>query len=325
MYVCDCWRHARGKLEARAADAFCDAGQGLSSRVPTRLAVMVVNGAREQCSIASNGSGRLQHQSEIEFAALSDVGLQRQRNEDFSAYWEPDGANELRRKGILAIVADGMGGYEGGQEASQIAVETLRETFVNARGTPHALLVSGMKAAHERIREYARYNPRLFGMGTTCTAACVVRGHLYFAHLGDSRLYLVHEGKISRLTRDHSYVGRLIESGLIDPTDAETHPQRHILTAALGVGDDPIPDTPLEPLPLQNGDLLLLCTDGLWGLVKDEELRETVMRHAPESACRQLVELAKNRGAPDNITLQLLRFMGNGAGSTTTPLGTSGD
>jgi serine/threonine protein phosphatase PrpC len=260
----------------------------------------------------------LHNQSEIEFATLTDVGCQRERNEDSSAYWQPDGSAELERKGTLAIIADGMGGYEGGQEASHIAVQTVCDTFANTAGTPQGLLVSGMKAAHERIREYARQHPKLFGMGTTCTAACVTRAYLYFAHIGDSRLYLVRAGKVSRLTRDHSYVGRLIESGLITASDAEAHPQRHILTAALGVGEDPNPDTPLQPLPLQNGDTLLLCTDGLWGLVNDEELQRTVSRHTPGDACRELVGLARQRGGPDNITLQLLRFRGNGAANRTT-------
>lgn len=260
----------------------------------------------------------LHKQLEIEFATLSDVGCQRERNEDSSAYWQPEAPHDLAHKGRLAIVADGMGGYEGGQEASQIAVQTIREIFASQAGTPQGLLVSGMKAAHERIREHARQNPRLFGMGTTCTAVALARGYLHFAHVGDSRLYLVRQGKISRLTRDHSYVGRLIESGLITVTDAEAHPQRHILTAALGVGDDPAPDTPLQPLPLAHGDILLLCTDGLWGLVNDDELRKSATSYAPESACRELVALAKKRGAPDNVTVQVLRFAGDGAATGTT-------
>ena len=255
--------------------------------------------------------------SEIEFATLTDVGCQRERNEDSSAFWQPDSVADQERKGRLAIIADGMGGYEGGQEASQLAVQTVCDTFARDVGTPQALLVSGMKTAHERIREYARQHPKMFGMGTTCTAVCIARAHLYFAHIGDSRLYLVRGGNISRLTRDHSYVGRLIESGLINANDAEAHPQRHILTAALGVGEDPVPDTPLHPLPLQNKDILLLCTDGLWGLVKDEELQKTISRHDPDDACRKLVSLAKERGAPDNVTLQLLRFTGNGASAST--------
>jgi protein phosphatase len=259
---------------------------------------------------------------EIEFATLTDVGCQRARNEDSSAYWHPNNHGEIERKGRLAVVADGMGGYEGGQEASQIAVQTVCETFANDVGAPQALLLAGMRAAHERIREYARKNPKFFGMGTTCTAACISHAHLYFAHIGDSRLYLLRDGTISRLTRDHSYVGRLIESGLISASDAEVHPQRHILTAALGVGEDPRPDTPLEPLPLQNGDGLLLCTDGLWGVVRDHEIQAAAASDSLESACRELVHLARSRGAPDNITLQLLRFTG-GRSSTTTVSGAS--
>ena len=260
----------------------------------------------------------LHHPSEIEFATLTDVGCQRERNEDSSAYWQPDNSDDLDHKGRLAIVADGMGGYQGGQEASQIAVQTIRVTFADQVGTPQGLLVSGMKLAHERIREHARQHPKLFGMGTTCTAAAVARGYLHFAHVGDSRLYLVRAGKISQLTRDHSYVARLMESGLITPADAEAHPQRHILTAALGVGDDPVADTPLQPLPLAHRDVLLLCTDGLWGLVKDEELHKVATNQAPESACRELVALAKQRGAPDNITVQVLRYTGEGAATGTT-------
>lgn len=260
----------------------------------------------------------MQKQSEIEFATLSDVGCQRERNEDSSGYWQAEGSADPDRKGTLAIIADGMGGYDGGQEASNIAVQTVCDIFAHETGTPQALLVNGMKTAHERIREYARQHPKLFGMGTTCTAVCIARSYLYFAHIGDSRLYLVRGSKISRLTRDHSYVGRLIESGLISPSDAEAHPQRHILTAALGVGDDPSPDTPLQPLPLQNRDTLLLCTDGLWGLVNDEELRTSVTSQTPGQACRELIDLAKQRGAPDNITLQLLRYTGAGAATGTT-------
>jgi len=232
----------------------------------------------------------LHHQSEIEFAALTDVGCQRERNEDSSAYWQPESCDDLAHKGRLAVVADGMGGYEGGQEASQIAVQTVRETFANRAGTPQGLLVNGMRAAHERIREHARQHPKLFGMGTTCTAVAVARGYLYFAHVGDSRLYLVRAGRISRLTRDHSYVARLIESGLITASDAEAHPQRHIL----------------------------LCTDGLWGLVNDEELHKSAATQPPENACRELVALAKHRGAPDNITVQVLRYTGDGASTGTT-------
>ncbi|HET7206110.1 MAG TPA: PP2C family serine/threonine-protein phosphatase [Terriglobales bacterium] len=255
----------------------------------------------------------MQNLSELQFANLSDIGCQRERNEDASGYWQPGSRDELSRKGVLAVIADGMGGYQGGQEASSLAVKTVCQAYAESSNDPQSALVSALKSAHEHIRDHARRNPALFGMGTTCTAACVQDAHLIFAHVGDSRLYLSRNGSISRLTRDHSYVARLIESGLIGAEDAENHPQRHVLTAALGVGEDLVPDCPPKPMPLNTGDVLLLCTDGLWGLVEDKELHMTVRNTAPDHACRELVALAKQRGAPDNVTVQILRFVGHSA------------
>ena len=130
---------------------------------------------------------------------------------------------------------------------------------------------------------------------------------MYFAHVGDSRLYLVRDARILRLTRDHSYVGRLVESGIVRAEDAEKHPQRHILTAALGAGREVAVDSAEQALDLLEGDDLLLCTDGLWGVVTEDELETTVSEHTPAESCTALVKLARQRGGPDNITLQVLR------------------
>jgi serine/threonine protein phosphatase PrpC len=154
--------------------------------------------------------------------------------------------------------------------------------------------------------KYAAAHPGLRGMGTTCTAVAVVGKNLYFAHVGDSRLYRVRDGEISRLTRDHSYVGRLVESGAISAEEAETHVQRHILTAALGAGEEVYPDVPEQPLTVEENDVLLLCTDGLWGLINDGEIATTVSRNSPAEAVRRLVQLARERGGPDNITVLML-------------------
>lgn len=251
----------------------------------------------------------------VEFAELTDVGCQREQNEDFSGYWEAPSEDAFQRQGRLLLVADGMGGYEGGQEASRIAVKTVREVYENAGGEdPQRALITGLETAHRRIQEYARAHPSLFGMGTTCTAASLVDGRLRFAHVGDSRLYLVRGDSIGRLTRDHSYVNHLVESGIIAAGEAEAHPQRHILTAALGVGSELTPDFPPEPLPLLDGDVLVLCTDGLWGLVSEEEIRQVVRTKSPTDASRELVTLARERGGPDNITVQLARIAGNAGG-----------
>jgi PPM family protein phosphatase len=248
----------------------------------------------------------------IDFANLTDVGCQRKRNEDFSGYWEAASDESFQRKGRLAVVADGMGGYEGGEQASRIAVDTVCEVYEQAESDPQTALADAFQTAHQRIQTYASKNSGFQGMGTTCTAACLADDLLYFAHVGDSRLYLVRDRVISRLTRDHSYVGRLVETGLIREEDAETHPQRHILTAALGVGPGVTPDAPPQPLPMLEGDTLVLCTDGLWGLVNDHELHEAVTMGAPALACAELVKLAKQRGGPDNITVQVMRIARNG-------------
>jgi PPM family protein phosphatase len=244
----------------------------------------------------------------VEVAGLSDVGCLRENNEDSYLYWEPADDDEFKRKGRLAVIADGMGGHEGGSEASHLAVETVRDVYdAGFRDDPQAMLMEGFAAAHTRILNYAELHPAFYGMGTTCTAVVLRGKHIYFAHVGDSRLYLVRGEGITRLTRDHSYVGRLVESGLVRAEDAERHPQRHILTAALGAGLEVDVDSAEPGLSALEGDNLLLCTDGLWSVVTEEEMQMAVQRQSPADSCASLVKLARERGGPDNITLQVLR------------------
>lgn len=243
----------------------------------------------------------------IEAASLSDVGRQRPNNEDSYLYWEPDSDDEFRFKGRLAVIADGMGGYDGGHEASQLAVETVRHAYDHAFGPdPQTTLLEAFSTAHRSIQRYAVDHPKFYGMGTTCTALAVVGHELHFAHVGDSRLYHVRGVNISRLTRDHSYVGRLVETGIVRSEDAQFHPQRHILTAALGSGRVVVPDAPNAPVSLQKGDSLILCTDGLWSLVGDRDFVASAQA-SPAEACLALVKMALDRGAPDNVTVSVLR------------------
>jgi PPM family protein phosphatase len=257
----------------------------------------------------------------IEVSSQSDIGCVRQNNEDSFGYWEPEDDREFLRKGRLAVVADGMGGYEGGQEASRLAVETLMAVYRDFGGDdPQQALIEGLQTAHEQIRQYSFAHPELRGMGTTCTAAAIVRranrladesvqhDALYYVHVGDTRLYLIRDGQIHRVTRDHSYVSRLVESGLISAEQAETHPQRNILTAALGTNPDLIMDSPGQPEPLRADDVLVICSDGLWGQVRDLEILEAVEEKSAEQAARELIGLARERGGPDNITVEILRL-----------------
>jgi PPM family protein phosphatase len=254
------------------------------------------------------GQQKLRARPGVKVAAATDVGCQRENNEDSYLYWEPAGDTGFQQKGRLAIVADGMGGHEGGQDASRIATETIKEVYETSTGGPQDALLDGFKGAHEKVIEYATQHPQLRGMGTTATAIALRGNHLFYAHIGDSRLYRLHEAKLTRVTRDHSYVGRLFENGVISAEEAEVHPQRHILTAALGTGPEFTPDSPEQPIPLDPGDILLLCTDGLWGVVGDREIQQTIASNDVNQACRKLIERARERGGPDNITAILLRL-----------------
>jgi len=247
----------------------------------------------------------------IEFSGQSDIGCLRKNNEDSFGYWEPKDNKDFERQGRLAIVADGMGGYEGGQEASRLAVDTLIEVYRSFRGDdPQQALIQGLQAGHEEIRHYGNDHPELRGMGTTCTAIAIVHDGLYYVHVGDTRLYLIRDGQIYQVTRDHSYVGRLVEAGMLSREEAEKHPQRNILTAAVGTAPELMMDSPGRPEPLQRQDVLVICTDGLWGQVHDAEILSAVEKHQKlEDAGHELIELARERGGPDNITVNILRIV----------------
>ena len=248
-------------------------------------------------------------QSGMEVAALTDVGCQRENNEDSYSSWQPASAEALQTKGCLFTVADGMGGHEGGQEASHLAIQTIEQVYSNGSASDtRSLLLEAFETAHRRIKEYAESHPGLHGMGTTCTAIAVIGHDLYYSHVGDSRLYLARDSKLYRLTRDQSYVGRLVEQGIISDEEAGIHPQRNILIGALGAGAEVVPESPEQPITLEKGDVLVLCTDGLWSLVTEDEIQQTLSAKTLKETCLRLVQIAKDRGGPDNITLQTIRI-----------------
>jgi PPM family protein phosphatase len=246
----------------------------------------------------------------IELGNLTDTGCHREKNEDYYCYSEPDDEQQFQRKGRLAVVADGMGGHEGGQVASSIAVETVRDSYLNhPSDDPAEALTTAFQEAHAAILEHARVHPELHGMGTTCTAVVVRDRQLSYCHVGDSRLYLIRGFSISQLTEDHSAVGRLVRDGVLTPEQAAVHPERNVLTAALGM-DAPVPlDFPDYPMPLEPSDILLICSDGLHGLVGNEEMAAVAATSSPREACQELVRIAKDRGGFDNITVQILKVL----------------
>lgn len=228
----------------------------------------------------------------LRYVARSDVGLVRDDNED-SGYAGPR----------LLAVADGMGGHAAGEIASSATIDELvRIENGVSEEDPLDLLRGAVVAANDRIRTLVLDDPNREGMGTTLTALLWTSEDFRIAHIGDSRAYLLRDGKLRQLTHDHTFVQTLIDEGRITPDEAVLHPARSLILKALDGKPDPEPD--LEVLPVQAGDRVLLCSDGLSGVVSDETLRETLgQQPAVAEAADALVDLAMRGGAPDNITV----------------------
>lgn len=245
----------------------------------------------------------------VTFAHLTDAGRVRTRNEDCHGAFEPDDPELLRSRGRLFVVADGMGGHERGDVASRLAVETLRDTYYDAGRSeplPDGLRVA-VRIANEVVYRESRLTASETPMGTTLTAL-VIRDHdAFLAHVGDSRAFLVRGRQIRQLTEDHSLVAELVRDGVLSATEAEHHPSAHVILRALGLSENVMIEVQ-GPLPLRRGDTLVLCTDGLTRLVKPHEIRRLAGSRSPRRACERLVSLANERGGPDNITLQLIRY-----------------
>jgi protein phosphatase len=224
--------------------------------------------------------------------ARTDKGRVREGNED----------HELTDKTMgLYAVADGMGGHQAGEVASATAIEALRAAV--ASGTP---IRDAITLANDAVVERSAADERLRGMGTTMTAATLAAGGtLLIGHVGDSRAYLARDGELRQITEDHSLVEEMVRGGELTPEQAEVHPQRSVITRALGI--DPGVEVDLYPVELQEGDRVLLCSDGLTGMVRTEEIAAVLQREPdPPKAANELVEAANEAGGEDNITVVLL-------------------
>lgn len=234
-------------------------------------------------------------------AGLSDVGCVRKNNEDAMGISSGEGSP----LGALLVVADGMGGAAAGEIASNLALETLTARYYGGGGaTPPDALLGAIQAANAAIHERATRDAALRGMGTTCTALAVVGEQLWFGHVGDSRAYVVNGGAPSQLTDDHSLAVQLERQG---KPAKKSSGARNVLTRCLGVKPEVEVDVATAPRMLAAGSVLVLCSDGLSDVVEDEEIAHAVSMHLPSGACRKLVDLARERGAPDNVTIQVAR------------------
>jgi serine/threonine protein phosphatase PrpC len=240
-----------------------------------------------------------------EAAILSDVGCHRQINQDSGTIVHAaNGGSESG--GLLVVVADGMGGHKAGEVASQTAVTTIVKVYQETEGTPGEALDEAFRMAHKIIFKLAKEDPSMAGMGTTCTALAIVNNEAWAAHVGDSRLYLIRGDGIYQLSEDHTAVADLVRQGLLTAEEAEKHEDRNVLLRAMGTKPDFSMMRWPEPMDVRPGDAFLLCSDGLHDLVKDSEMMAVVKDSSTQDACRKLIQMAKERGGYDNITVAVV-------------------
>jgi len=277
--------------------------------------------------------GRSAKPIRVEVFGKTDLGRTRDHNEDRflvadltrkTASLQPDmRQHDIGPRGTLFVVADGMGGAAAGELASEMATDTIYAHLLKTWNdedevTPQRFayrLKEAVEVANASIHAHAKAHPEVRGMGTTTTAAGVLNDHLYLTQVGDSRAYLIRGGKAYQITKDQSLMQRLVEAGELTEEEAAQSERRNIILQALG--PDPKVKVDLTHQEVRRGDILVLCSDGLSGQVKKDEIAQIVSTTPDLSAaCDKLIALANERGGPDNITVVIARFDGDGLRSS---------
>ncbi|MBE7037311.1 MAG: Stp1/IreP family PP2C-type Ser/Thr phosphatase [Ruminococcaceae bacterium] len=239
-------------------------------------------------------------------AAYSDVGKKRLENED--SFFVSDFSD----KSGFIIVADGMGGHNGGKTASKMAVDTIKECFshniiLENQKDIRKVLKDSIELANKKIFESSLCDEKLFGMGTTIVLCYIKENNLYIANVGDSRLYHIKKDVINQVTKDHSLVQELVDKGEISEEEAENHPNKNLITRAVGTNKDVEID--FYKFCAEKDDMVIICTDGLSNMVKKDEIKKIACENEDIHSCvKKLVDEANLMGGPDNITVAALRF-----------------
>ena len=240
---------------------------------------------------------------EIHFFGKSDVGRVRSGNEDFFL------SQKISDQEYLFIVADGMGGHQAGDVASRLASQSVAESYrmLRKKGIPiMESLEAAVKKANATVLKKAASDTSKRGMGTTFSAVVLADMKATIIHIGDSRIYLIRKNKLKKLTTDHTFVEKLVEDGRISAEEAKDHPQKNVLYMSLGVREGFMPEK-VGDVDIENGDVLLMCTDGLSNMVSEDYFKEYALAYYPEEAVEALVRLANSQGGLDNITVQIIR------------------
>jgi serine/threonine protein phosphatase PrpC len=252
---------------------------------------------------------------EVVASVQTDKGCVREINEDSGRFVRPSDPAQLAERGLLIIVADGMGGHSAGEVASGLAVDVVSSLYYEAKGTPEEALRYSVEEANRRIHAAAAEDESKHGMGTTCTALALARDQGLAAHVGDSRLYMMRGDQLYQLSEDHSAVMEMVKLGLISKEDARTHEDKNVILRALGTSPE-VEVSMLEPFGVREGDFYLLCSDGLYDLVRDEEIASVLTETKDiDAAGKRMIELAKERGGHDNITVGIIAIMPESKGA----------
>jgi len=242
----------------------------------------------------------------VSVMAATDTGRVRDHNED--DYVALDGEESPPGVDALLVVADGMGGHAAGEVASKMTVDGIVQSL-NDQGQEASKLEGNafgvflgkvLEDVNQNVWQAAQEDDKR-GMGTTCTLAAIRGDQLFLAHIGDSRAYLLRDGELHQVSKDHSWVEDAVDQGVITREEARTHPNRNVITRAIGL--DPQPEIDTSVMPLADGDLLLLCSDGLNSMIPDEDIHRILTGSGPEEVCQALIDAANNHGGHDNTTV----------------------
>jgi len=246
---------------------------------------------------------------DVEFAQLSDIGRTRKHNDDYLGYVLPYTPAQLRSHGCVFVVADGVGGQQKGEVASQMTVETVLAGFSAAKsGESHKALLSRLvQAANLEVYEKGQASREHAGMASTIVACALHADRAVIAHVGDTRCYLVREGRTRQLTRDHTVAAEQMRLGILSASEAADSPNRHLLSRS--IGNDLVVNVDIDEMQVQRGDLLLQCTDGLYGSVLQEDISAVLGRiESLHAAAEKLIAMANERDGGDNVSVQLIRI-----------------
>lgn len=247
--------------------------------------------------------------SRITIAAASDPGMKRRENQDSHAVFRPP-EGTAHEKGILLALADGMGGHAGGSIASKLEIDTLVQSYYDdTESSIPIALEKSVQAANRKVLEKSRSDLAVQGLGSTLTAVVFQGADRYHAHVGDSRGYSIFKNRIAQFTEDHSYVASLVKAGAISAQEALTHPEGNIITRAIGFQEDLRVDTSPAPARIHQDQFVLLCCDGLYKEVPEQEILATVYAlRDPDAISKKLIEKANANGGHDNITVLVARI-----------------